>query len=266
MNYIPKIIHMIWFGGKPYTPIVQCCVSSWKKRCPEYKIKVWNEDNFDIKSNMFVKEAYEAKKYAFVSDYVRLYALYHEGGVYIDSDIEVIKNFDNLLKNEHAVTGYSTSMWIPAGFMAAERNNEWIKALLDYYKDRHFVRSDGSYDQRVNNAIISEISARDYGFRRGDRWLDFGKVRLYPLEYFTPYRKKTFSFTNENIKKRYQFFKIDKENTYCIHYSMASWGDGDYGIMLYLKRFVRNYLPQVVVEWIERKYYSKKYEYIDQKR
>lgn len=261
MNYIPKIIHMIWFGENPYSPIVECCIASWRKICPGYTIKLWNEQNFDINSNVFVKEAYEAKKYAFVSDYVRLYALYHEGGVYIDSDVEVIKNFDLLLEGEHAVTGYSTSMWIPAGFMAAEKHNEWIKVLLDYYQDRHFVLPDGSYDQRVNNAIISEISATKYGFRRGRTWLEFGKVRLYPMLYFTPYRKKTFKLCQEKLKDRYRYFKIDKEKTYCIHYSMASWGDGDHGIVLYLKRLVRDYLPQVIVEWIERRYYCKKFHY-----
>ena len=89
MNYIPRKIHAVWFGRNSYSQMVKRCMESWQKMMPDYEIKVWNEDNFDISQNTYVKEAYEAKKWAFVSDYVRLYALYEEGGVYIDTDIEI---------------------------------------------------------------------------------------------------------------------------------------------------------------------------------
>ena len=94
---IPKILHYCWFGRGQMGPVALKCMESWKKYCPDYQIKVWNEDNFDIGQNTFVKEAYEEKKWAFVTDYVRLYALYTEGGIYLDSDIELLKNLDDLL-------------------------------------------------------------------------------------------------------------------------------------------------------------------------
>lgn len=262
MKYIPKIIHLIWFGNNLYPPIVDCCISSWKKFFPDYLIKVWNEESFNISDNAFVKEAYEVGKYAFVSDFVRLYVLYHYGGIYLDTDVEVVKNFEELLRDEHAVTGYANSMWLSTGFMATEKHNDWIKALLEYYENRHFILSDGSYDQRINNAIISEISSQKYGFRKGDLWLEYGNVRIYPQEYFTPYRRKKFDFAKDE-EKRYEFYEIDKQKTCCIHYCMASWDDGDHGFLVYLKRFVRNYFPRFFVEWIERKYYQKKYNYHD---
>lgn len=103
---IPKILHYCWFGRGQMGPVALKCMESWKKYCPDYQIKVWNEDNFDIGQNTFVKEAYEEKKWAFVTDYVRLYALYTEGGIYLDSDIELLKNLDDLLSLGGVVTSY----------------------------------------------------------------------------------------------------------------------------------------------------------------
>ena len=95
---IPKIIHYVWVGGKPLTPLAEKCIASWKKYCPDYEIKRWDEKTFDVNQNKYCKQAYECKKWAFASDFVRLYVLYNEGGIYLDSDIEVLKNFDDLLK------------------------------------------------------------------------------------------------------------------------------------------------------------------------
>ena len=97
---IPKIIHYCWFGKGPKPELVLKCIASWEKYLPDYEIKEWNENNFDINSNIYCKEAYERKKYAFVSDYVRLYAVYNEGGIYFDTDLEVIKNMDVFLNNK----------------------------------------------------------------------------------------------------------------------------------------------------------------------
>ncbi len=257
MRYIPKIIHLIWFGKNPYPPIVQKCITSWEKFCQGYEIKLWNEETFDVKSNTFVNEAYGEKKWAFVSDYVRLYALYYYGGVYIDSDVEVLKSFENLLEDEHVVTGYSANCWIPAGFMAAEKENSWIKALLEYYNDRHFVLSDGSYDMKPNNAIITELSRQKFGFKVGDSFISYGGVKLYPRVFFHPYKRQAFELNEENLKNPDRFFNLSKENTYCIHYSMGSWGEKQNTVLSKFKHWLRRIAPQSVIERMESIYYKK---------
>lgn len=256
MRYIPKTIHLIWFGGNQYNLIVKKCIDSWYKYCPDYDIKLWNEESFDINLNIYAKEAYETKKWAFVSDYVRLYVLYNYGGVYIDSDVMVLKNFDCLLEDEHVVTGYSSSLWIPAGFMAAEKSNEWIKALLDYYTNRHFQLSRDSFDMKVNNAIITEISMKKFGFKIGDMSIKYGNVKLYPRRFFHPYKKEVFEFNEENIKKFNKFFNINEKDTYCIHYSMGSWVENHNTPYYQLKHLIRKILPQYIIEWLECIYYK----------
>ena len=257
MRYIPKIIHLIWYGRNPYGPIVQRCVDSWRTYCSDYEIRLWNEDTFDINTNIFAKEAYEAGKWAFVSDYVRLYALYHYGGVYIDSDVEVVQDFDHLLENEHVVTGYSAKCWLTSGFIAAEKHNIWIKSLLEYYIGRHFVLPDGSFDMKPNNAIITQLSEQKYGFKIGDQVITKGNVKLYPRIYFHPYKKEVFEFNEENINSIDKFFNIDYCNTYCIHYSVGSWGGNDKPLYAQMKHWIRKILPQPVVEWMESIYYKK---------
>ena len=143
---IPKILHYCWFGRGQMGPVALKCMESWKKYCPDYQIKVWNEDNFDIGQNTFVKEAYEEKKWAFVTDYVRLYALYTEGGIYLDSDIELLKNLDDLLSLGGVVTSYQDCT-IPAAIMLAEKGNVWLQDLLSYYDNRHFRLPDGTLDE-----------------------------------------------------------------------------------------------------------------------
>lgn len=254
MRYIPKTIHLIWFGRNPYSPIVEKCLKSWKKFCPDYTVKLWNEDNFDLTTNIFVKEAYEAKKWAFVSDYVRLYALLTEGGVYIDSDCELLRPIDEILENEHVVTGYSSSNWIPTGFMAAEKGNQWIEMLLHYYDNRHFILPDGSYDMKVNNVIISEESAKNCGFKSGDMWIEFGKVKLYPRVYFHPYAKRVVNWSKDDINKVKDYYKINNE-TVCIHYGTGTWVSDRNSGMYKIKHIIRRILPQWIIEPMERVYY-----------
>lgn len=257
MRYIPKTIHLIWYGGNPYSPIVKRCIASWERHCPDYEIMLWDEEHFDVGGNAFAREAYEAKKWAFVSDYVRLYALYHYGGVYIDSDVEVVKGFDHLLEGEHAVTGYSAKGWLTTGFMAAEKENPWIGELLDYYSDRHFILPGGKYDMKPNNAVITELSKRKNGFKVGDLSIAYGNVRLYPRVYFHPYKRQVFDFNEENMEDLGRYFNTDEERTYCIHYSMGSWGDQKKTPLTRLKHWVRKVSPQAFVEWLESIYYRK---------
>ena len=119
---IPKIIHYCWFGGKKKPENVEQYILSWKNKCPDYEIREWNENNFDIKSNCFCKEAYEKKKWAFVSDYARLAILYKYGGIYMDTDVEVIKPFDNLLTYQ-AFLCFESSKMVSIGTLGAKKES-----------------------------------------------------------------------------------------------------------------------------------------------
>ena len=206
---IPKIIHYCWFGRGEMPQLAKDCIISWHKYMPDWEYKLWNEDNFDVNQNAYTKEAYEAKKFAFVSDYVRLWALYNEGGLYLDTDVELFKPFDDLLKY-HAFAGFEGSKHLPVGtcVMASEANCEWIKEQLDYYTDRHFINSDGSFDLTTNVQFMNAKMC-EHGFVQDGSEQDFKDVHIFPVDYFSPRRT-----TGEYIRT---------DNTYCDHLGLASW-------------------------------------------
>lgn len=245
---IPKIIHFCWFGENQHTPIVTRCIESWKIMCPDYEIVEWNETNFDININTFVKEAYETKKWAFVSDFVRLYVLYKYGGVYVDSDVEILKNIDKLMLNGGVITGYQGAT-IPAGIMAAEVDNEWIKLLLDYYNNRHFIKDDGTYDMETNSNIITHISVHKCDYKIGDQHIKMGNVMLYPSIYFSPMKRHVLGnnlFSHKN-------FVIDSVKTFSIHYGTGTWANQSFSriIIKYIVGILREILPLECYEKIK---------------
>ena len=136
---IPKIIHYCWFGGNKKPALIKRCIRSWKKYCPDYKIVEWNENNFDIHCIPFCEQAYEAKKWAFVSDYARLKVLLDHGGIYMDTDVQIFKNLDCFLNNE-AFSCFENATHIPTALMASAKGNRWMKMLLDDYDNRKFIR------------------------------------------------------------------------------------------------------------------------------
>ena len=143
---IPKIIHFCWISeNASYPDIVVDCINSWKKILPDYEIKEWNQNNFDMNICSFVKEAYENKKYAFVSDYMRLYVLNKYGGIYLDTDVKVLKSFNTLLNNK-AFIGFESKKVLATCLLATEKNNPIFEEMLLNYKNRHFIQSDGSLD------------------------------------------------------------------------------------------------------------------------
>ena len=135
---IPKIIHYCWFGKNKYPAIVQKCVASWHKYCPDYEIKLWNEDNYDVKKNMYMIEAYKNKKWAFVSDFARLDIIYKEGGIYLDADVELVRSLDDLLEEKCFVAGDGMGINTGLGF-GAEKEHTVVKEMLDLYEGKHFI-------------------------------------------------------------------------------------------------------------------------------
>lgn len=183
---IPRILHYCWFGRGEKPKKMIKCMKSWSKHLPGYRLQEWNEDNFDLTCSRYVKEAYEAKKYAFVSDYVRLHALYLQGGIYLDTDVEVLRPLDPLLAHE-AFSGFEDDKYLQSGTMGAAQGHPWIGQLLNDYEQRHFLQPDGSYDMTTNTATISEICRRDGLRLDGLRQTLRGGVVFYPRTYFSPY-------------------------------------------------------------------------------
>lgn len=230
---IPKVIHYCWFGRGPMPKLALKCIESWKKYCPDYQIKEWNEDNFDLDLYPYVREAYDARKFAFVTDVVRLYALYHEGGIYMDTDVEVIKPLDMFLSH-HAFSGFESSINIPTGIMASEKEGKWAKENLNYYDNRHFKLENGECDMTTNVQIITNYMLQ-HGFVRKSSLQDFPNlITFYPQEYFCPLSP----ITGQS--------KIT-DNTYTIHHFAGSWLPKSIKIRKRLKQI----LPSFMVSFIQ---------------
>lgn len=205
---IPKIIHYCWFGRGEMPELAHRCIESWKRLLPDYELKLWNEENFDINSNLYAQEAYQARKFAFVTDYVRLYALYHEGGIYMDADVEILRVIDEFLHHQ-VFSGFETDGNVPTGLMASEKGSNWTKNLLDYYSKRSFIKPDGSFDMTTNTKTITEYMLSK-GLKLNNRFQIIDGAAMYPSEYFCP--------------KDHTTGKIQlTENTYCIHHFAMSW-------------------------------------------
>lgn len=180
---IPKIIHYCWFGGKPLPKKLETYLESWRRHCSDYEVRVWNETTFDIESHPFTKSAYEAKKYAYVSDYVRAYALYHFGGVYLDTDVEIKNNIDVFLLHE-AFSGFEAKGLPFTAVWGSIKKHTMPKKVLDYYEGRIFSSS-----QETNTASVSDLLVKYYSINPDKNILQVGfdgtnTVHIYPAEYF----------------------------------------------------------------------------------
>jgi mannosyltransferase OCH1-like enzyme len=220
---IPKIIHYCWFGRNPLPPFAIKCIESWKKYLPEYEIKEWNEDNFDVNIIPYTKEAYETKKYAFVSDYARFWILYNYGGLYFDTDVEVIKNMDDIIvrgpfmgceKDASDTTVASVVPGLDLGVnpglgLGVNPGLGLYKELLNEYAKLHFINSDGSLNQKTIVAYTSEILCR-HGLKHTNQIQECAGVWIYPKEYFCP-------IDYNSGKKELTI------NTRTIHHYSATW-------------------------------------------
>lgn len=160
---IQKKIHYVWVGGKDKPKKIKRCMKTWSKYLKGYEVIEWNEKNFDISSHPFVKAAYEAKKWAFVSDYIRAYAIYNEGGIYLDTDVLLVDSLDDLLQNK-AFVGFENDTHPFTAVFGAEKGHPFIKEMLDYYDS-----ADSSFNFENNNTLsVSNMLIQNYGCQTGD--------------------------------------------------------------------------------------------------
>ena len=210
-----KIIHYCWFGRNPLPPLALKCIESWKKYLPDYEIKEWNEDNFDVNIIPYTRDAYKEKKYAFVSDYARFWILYHYGGVYFDTDVEVVKNLDDILAKGPFMGCESdgsddTDITVAPGLgISANPGLGIYKELLDLYHNTAFYKEDGSLNQVTIVRYTTDILMKN-GLQNIAEIQFVGGIWVYPVEYFCPKDYKTGVL---NITK----------NTRSIHHYDASW-------------------------------------------
>ncbi|MBX4270558.1 glycosyltransferase family 32 protein [Clostridium estertheticum] len=235
---IPKKIHYCWFGKNKFSEETKCYIKSWEKYMPDYELILWNEDNCNININDYVREAYEMKKYAFVSDFFRLYILYTEGGIYLDTDVEVIENFDELIINK-AFIGYQEPGILNTGTIGAEQNHPWIKTLLNYYKDRKFILEDGKLDNKANTDFITKLTDKMYGLKTDkDFFVNSKEIKIYPISYLC---------ANSWISGK----KIIDENTYSIHHFQASWVDNTN-----IRSKVKTNIRRFIIFFMGEKYFT----------
>lgn len=207
---IPKVIHYCWFGKKAMPADAKKCIDSWKRYLPDYEIREWNEDNYDLDKYKYVRQAYNNKKYAYVTDVVRLDVLYDYGGIYMDTDVEVLKSLDPLLQYQ-GFSGFESETSIPTGTMGAERNNGWIKEQLEYYKDKEFDIERVVKKHITNVDIITKISIEKHGLIPNGmtQELKYGMM-MFPKDFLCAKSPSTGKVTITN-------------NTYTVHHFSGSW-------------------------------------------
>jgi len=187
---IPKVIHYCWLSGEKYPELVLRCIDSWRHVLPDYEFCLWDSSRFDVGSSVWVKEAVECGKYAFASDYIRLFALYHFGGIYLDCDVEMLRGFDDLLELPYFVGKENSKHGIEAAVIGAEKGCEWIGKCLEYYGNRHFITADGSMSMEVLPEVITGILSPDYQFKDISSVDGFcvsdGVICRFPVDFFSP--------------------------------------------------------------------------------
>lgn len=227
---IPKIIHLCWMSGDPFPSDIQKCIDSWKRILPDYEIWLWDTKRFDLSTSVWVTEAYDKKKYAFCADYIRMYALFNYGGVYLDSDVEVLRSFNDLLTLPYFI-GYESKQYFEAAVIGAEKGNPFIGDVLAYYKDRHFVKENGSLDIQIMPEVMMNVTNSKWKRVLINEISDFINdptiINVFPYDWFSPI---------DSTGKRY-VLRVSK-NTYCIHHFASAWVD--WRIKLLVKIFGYN--------------------------
>lgn len=227
---IPKIIHYVWFGSKKKKRLIRRCMRSWAKACPDYKIVLWDERNFDVNRYEFTREAYERKSWAFLSDFIRVYALKEYGGIYLDTDVEIIKSLDSLLVNK-AFVGFEDNEKIGTAIIGSEAQNPIFDNLFKLYKTKHFINSNGASDLTPNVHLFTDELSQ-HGLKIDNSFQKLNDITIFPKDYFYP--------------KNYITSKINlTDNTVCIHHYLGSWCTTKSKIIKFLPPKVTKYIVKI---------------------
>lgn len=212
---IPKIIHYCWFGGNPKPALLKKCIRSWEKYCPDYRIIEWNEHNFDVNSVLFCKQAYEAEKWAFITDYVRLKVLLEMGGFYMDTDVELIKSLDPFLDYQ-CFMGFQHETYVSTGLVVgAQAGNDFIRRNARIYEDMEFLDNTDSHRLTVCQVYTTKLLEEQGLIVPGNGTIQtVGEVVIFPPEYFCPYDHRTMTMHKT-------------KNTVAIHHFASSWWDNE---------------------------------------
>lgn len=229
MQRIPKLIHLCWFSGDPYPEVIAKCIHSWQEVMPDYEIMLWDRERVDQISNRFLQEALQKRKWAFAADFIRLYALYHHGGIYMDSDVRAYQPFDPFL--EHGFfscieyfkpTGYVA---IEAAIMGAEKGHPFVGECLSIFDSIPFVKEDGTLDQTTITMRMAQVAHQNWGFEYKPVAQQLREdIMIYP----------SITFTNPSGK-------FSPQDTYALHLCNGSWIDKKPGVGERIVRFYHNY-------------------------
>lgn len=229
---IPEIIHFCWFGEKPLPDLEEKCKRSWEQLLPHFEIKRWDENTFDITSHWFTRQAYHKGKYAFVSDYVRLHALKHYGGVYLDADTELVKSLDPFM-NAPAFCGFQDEEYVSAGVLGTRPGSRWVDEMLEFYDSEQFKADKKSYFA-VPNTVWFTRYLKKKGLKMNNSKQQAGELVIYPSHIFNPRRYDDPDYT------------IHKE-TVAIHHSALSWLPWYKKYRVMLKKYVvKKYFPRLL--------------------
>ena len=221
---IPKIIHYCWLSNDPIPKDLKKYMKSWKEKLYDYEIILWDLNRFDLNRSLWVKQAFEAKKYAFAADYIRLYAVYNYGGIYMDMDVEVIKSFNDLLRNDY-ILGYEAAKGLEAGVFGAPKKAPWVKEVLEYYTSKEFALPNGLYNDTPLPIIMDEVLNADYITNK--------KIVPLPTDFLTAKSYKTGKITIT-------------PNTYTIHHFAGSWKSWDEKMKIIIARIIGTKLTHIL--------------------
>ena len=225
---IPKVIHYIWLGHNPMPKVVKKCLKSWEKFCPDYEIKRWDETNLDLNICKYAKDAYDAKKWAFASDFFRFYILQKEGGIYLDTDVLLLQSLDKFLDNKCflGIEKSENSIFVNPGLvMGAEKNCKLLDEMVDYYKNDTFSYIQGSGIETVC-VKMTKLLEEKYNFKKENKCQQLGDIKIYSAEYFCP------------IDYAFGKCMYQTKNTVSKHLYSATWQDKK-SHFKWLKYFVR---------------------------